>query len=83
MLTRQPRTRRQVRTTSHDENYFFDCLAEVYFDSQGLDFLADGVTDTVINMVVNGTMVATTTVETPTLIQIAYTGRWPAPWSAR
>lgn len=32
-----------------------------------------GVTDTVINMVVNGTMVATTTVETPMLIQIAYT----------
>jgi hypothetical protein len=28
----------------------------------------------VINMAVNGTMVATTTVETPTLIQIAYTG---------
>jgi hypothetical protein len=34
-----------------------------------LDFLADGVTDTVINMVVNGTMVATTTVETPTLMR--------------
>jgi len=34
-----------------------------------LDFLADGVTETVINMVVNGTMVATTTVETPTLMR--------------
>jgi hypothetical protein len=34
-----------------------------------LDFLADGVTDTVINMVVNGTMVAATTVKTPTLMR--------------
>jgi hypothetical protein len=42
--------------------------------NHGLDFLADGGTDTAINMVVNGTTVATTTVETPTLIKIAYTG---------
>jgi len=53
-------------------------FGEVYFDSamggQSLDFLADGGTDTAINMVVNGTTVATTTVETPTLIKIAYTG---------
>jgi hypothetical protein len=35
----------------------------------GLDFLADGGTDTAINMVVNDTMVATTNVETPTLIK--------------
>jgi hypothetical protein len=53
-------------------------FCEIYFDSamggHGLDFLADGGTDTAINMVVNGTTVATTTVETPTLIKIAYTG---------
>jgi hypothetical protein len=53
-------------------------FGEIYFDSamggHGLDFLADGGTDTAINMVVNGTTLATTTVETPTLIRIAYTG---------
>jgi hypothetical protein len=53
-------------------------FGEICFDSamggNGLDFLADGGTDTAINMVVNGTTVATTTVETPTLIKIAYTG---------
>jgi Peptidase A4 family len=53
-------------------------FGDIYFDSamggHGLDFLADGGTDTAINMVVNGTTVATTTVETPTLIKIAYTG---------
>jgi hypothetical protein len=53
-------------------------FGEIYFDSamggHGLDFLADGGSDTAINMVVNGTTVATTTVETPTLIKIAYTG---------
>lgn len=50
----------------------------IYFDQamggHGLDFLADGGTDTAINIVDNGTTVATTTVETPTLIKIAYTG---------
>ena len=53
-------------------------FGEIYFNSamggHGLDFLADGGSDTAINMVVNGTTVATTTVETPTLIKIAYTG---------
>ena len=53
-------------------------FGEIYFDAAmggyGLDFLADGGTDTAINMVENGTTVATTTVETPTLIKIAYTG---------
>src|SRR5215472_748425 len=53
-------------------------FGEIYFDSamggHGLDFLADAGTDTAINMAVNGTTVATTTVETPTLIKIAYTG---------
>ena len=53
-------------------------FGEIYFESamggHGLDFLADGGTDTAINMVVNGATVATTTVETPTLIKIAYTG---------
>ena len=53
-------------------------FGEIYFDSaiggHGLDFIADGGSDTAINMVVNGATVATTTVETPTLIKIAYTG---------
>lgn len=53
-------------------------FGEIYFDSamggRGLDFLADGGTDTAINIVENGTTVATTTIETPTLIRIAYTG---------
>jgi hypothetical protein len=53
-------------------------FGEIYFDSamggHGLDFLADGGSDTAINMVVNGVTVATTTVETQTLIKIAYTG---------
>ncbi len=53
-------------------------FGEIYFNSamggHGLDFLADGGSDTAINMVVNGATVATTTVETPTLIKIAYTG---------
>jgi hypothetical protein len=53
-------------------------FGEIYFDSavggHGLDFLADAGSDTAINMVVNGVTVATTTVETPTLIKIAYTG---------
>ena len=53
-------------------------FGEIYFDSamggHGLDFVADGGADTAINMVVNGATVATTTVETPTLIKIAYTG---------
>jgi hypothetical protein len=40
----------------------------------GLDFLADGGTGMVLNMAENGTTVATTTIETPTLIKIAYTG---------
>jgi hypothetical protein len=53
-------------------------FGEIYFDSamggHGLDFLADAGTDTVLNIAENGTTVATTTVETPTLIKIAYTG---------
>ena len=53
-------------------------FGEIYFDSamggRGLEFLADAGTDTVINMVENNVTVATTTIETPTLIKIAYTG---------
>jgi hypothetical protein len=54
-------------------------FGEIYFDSamggRGLDFLAEAGTDTVINMVdENNVTVATTTVETPTLLKIAYTG---------
>ncbi len=53
-------------------------FGEIYFDSamggRGLDYLADAGTDTVINMVQNNVTVATTTVETPTLLKIAYTG---------
>jgi hypothetical protein len=42
---------------------------------RGLDFLADAGTDTVINMVdEHNVTVATTTVETPMLLKIAYTG---------
>jgi hypothetical protein len=40
----------------------------------GLDFLADGGTDTVLNIAENGVTVATTTIEAPTLIKVAYTG---------
>jgi hypothetical protein len=44
----------------------------------GLDFVAEGgAADTVLNMVENGTTVATTTIETPTLIKIDYTGGPP------
>jgi Peptidase A4 family len=53
-------------------------FGEIYFDSAlggyGLEFVADQGPDTVLNMVENGITVATTTVETPTLIRIAYTG---------
>ena len=53
-------------------------FGEIYFDSamggHGLDYLANAGTDTVINMAQNNVTVATTTVETPTLIKIAYTG---------
>lgn len=53
-------------------------FGEIYFDSaiggHGLDLLVDGGTDTILNMAENGTTVATTTIETPTLIKIAYTG---------
>jgi len=54
-------------------------FGEIYFDSamggRGLDVLADAGTDTVINMVdENNVTVATTTVETPTLLKVAYTG---------
>ncbi len=53
-------------------------FGEIYFDAamggHGLDYLANAGTDTVINMVQNNVTVATTTVETPTLIKIAYTG---------
>ena len=53
-------------------------FGEIYFDSamggRGLEYLADAGIDTVINMVQNNVTVATTTVETPRLIKIAYTG---------
>ncbi len=53
-------------------------FGEVYFDSavggQGLETVVQAGQDTVINMTENGNTVATTTVETPTLIKIAYTG---------
>jgi hypothetical protein len=62
-----------------DESPQLPNFGEIYFDSamggRGLDFLADAGTDTVINMVdENNVTVATTTVETPTLIKITYTG---------
>jgi hypothetical protein len=53
-------------------------FGEIYFDSavggQGLENVVQAGQDTVINMTENGNTVATTTVETPTLIKIAYTG---------
>jgi Peptidase A4 family len=53
-------------------------FGEIYFDSAlagyGLEFVADAGPDTILNMVENDITVATTTVETPTLIRIAYTG---------
>jgi Peptidase A4 family len=61
-----------------DESPQLPNFGEIYFDSarggRGLDFLADAGTDTVINMVENNVTVATTTVETPTLLKITYTG---------
>jgi Peptidase A4 family len=48
------------------------------YAGHGLDFVVDGGTaDTLLNMVENGTTVATTTVETPTSIEIVYTGGPP------
>jgi Peptidase A4 family len=53
-------------------------FGEIYFDSanggNGLNYVVDAGTDTVINMVQNNVTVATTAVETPTLIKITYTG---------
>jgi hypothetical protein len=53
-------------------------FGEIYFDSaqggHGLDLVVDAGTDTVLNLGANNAIVATTTVETPTLIKIAYTG---------
>jgi hypothetical protein len=53
-------------------------FGEIYFDSavggEGLENVVEAGQDTVINMTENGNTVATTTVETPTLIKIAYTG---------
>jgi hypothetical protein len=53
-------------------------FGEIYFDSAigggPNNFLANAGPDTVINMVENNVTVATTSVETPTLIKIAYTG---------
>jgi peptidase A4-like protein len=66
------------RPEIRDANPPLPKFGDIYFDSamggHGLDFVADGGTDTAINMVENGTAVATTTIETPTLIQIRYTG---------
>jgi hypothetical protein len=59
-------------------------FGEIYFDSamgggSPNDFLANAGPDTVINMVENNVTVATTTVETPTLIKIAYQFAPPQP----
>jgi hypothetical protein len=52
-------------------------FGEIYFDSaqggRGLDLVANAGTDTVLNLGANNVIVATTTVETPTLIKIAFT----------
>jgi Peptidase A4 family/Tachylectin len=48
------------------------------YAGHGLDFVVDGGTaDTLVNMVENGTTVATTTIESPTSIEIVYTGAQP------
>jgi Peptidase A4 family len=57
-------------------------FSEISFDSayagRGLAFVVEGgAADTVLNMVENGTTVATTTIETPTLFKIDYTGGPP------
>ena len=53
-------------------------FGDVFFDEayagRGLDFLADAGSDTIVDMVQDGVTVATTTVETPRLIKVAYTG---------
>jgi len=53
-------------------------FGEIYFDSaiggQGVETIVHGGQDTAINMTENGATVATTIVETPTLIKVAYTG---------
>jgi hypothetical protein len=53
-------------------------FGQVFFDSAfcgyGQEFIAEGGPDTAINMVENGVTVATTTIETPSLIKILYTG---------
>jgi Peptidase A4 family len=53
-------------------------FGEIFFDGalggNGLNYVVDAGTDTVLNMVQNNVTVATTTIETPTLIKIAYTG---------
>jgi Peptidase A4 family len=61
-------------------------FSEISFASayagRGLAFSVEGgAADTVLNMVENGTTVATTTIETPTLIKIDYTGG-PSPAQA-
>jgi hypothetical protein len=51
-------------------------FGEIYFDSAlgggGLDLVVNAGTDTVLNLGASNAIVATTTVETPTLIKIAY-----------
>jgi Peptidase A4 family len=48
------------------------------YAGHGLDFVVDGGTaDTLLNMVENGTTVATTIIESPTSIEIVYTGGPP------
>jgi hypothetical protein len=53
-------------------------FGDVFFDDayagRGLEFVADAGSDTIIDMVEDGVTVATTTVETPRLIKVAYTG---------
>ena len=53
-------------------------FGDVFFDDayagRGLEFVADAGSDTIIDMVEDGLTVATTTVETPRLIKVAYTG---------
>jgi hypothetical protein len=66
--------RPEVGGTNHRMPRFGDVFFDEAYAGRGLDFLADAGSDTIIDMVTDGVTVATTTVETPRLIKVAYTG---------
>ena len=66
--------RPEVGGTNHRMPRFGDVFFDEAYAGRGLAFLADAGSDTIIDMVQDGVTVATTTVETPRLIKVAYTG---------